>query len=130
MSEEDKQLKNFGFLFASMLVLVFGLTLPHVFGYGRPYWPFYFATALVILSLIAPHQLVILKKTWMKIAVILGKINGFIILGLIFYGMITPYAIILRIFKREPLMTKYVKTKNSYWTETDARDESHMETPY
>ena len=116
MNEEDKQLKNFGFLFASMLVLVFGLTLPHVFGYGRPYWPFYFATALVILSLIAPHQLVILKKTWMKIAVILGKINGFIILGLIFYGMITPYAIILRIFKREPLKTKYVKTKNSYWT--------------
>ena len=130
MNKEDKQLKNFGFLFASMLVLVFGFTLPYLFGYGRPYWPFYIAGAIVILSLIAPQLLVIIKTPWMKIALILGKINGFIILGLVFYGMITPYALILKFFKRVPLKTKGKEIKDSYWTETGLRDRSHMETPY
>ena len=130
MNEEDKQLKNFGFLFASMLVLVFGFTLPYLFGYGRPYWAFYIAAAIVILSLIAPQLLVVIKTPWMKIALILGKINGFIILGLVFYGMITPYALVLKIFKRVPLNTKCIEIEDSYWAETDLRDKSHMEAPY
>ena len=98
MKKEDKQLRTFGLLFASMLVLVFGFTLPYLFGYNRPGWLLYLAAALIILSITAPKLLVIIKTPWMKIALILGKINGFIILGLVFYGMITPYALILKFF--------------------------------
>ena len=83
-----------------------------------------------MLSLIAPQFLVFIKTPWMKIAEILGKVNGFIILGVVFYGMITPYAIILRVFKRRPLKIKYDKTKDSYWSKAVVRDNSHMDTPY
>ena len=130
MNEENKQLRNFGLLFAGMLILVFGFTLPYLFAYSHPSWPFYIAGAFTILSLTAPQLLVFIRTPWMKIALILGKINGFIILGLVFYGMITPYAIVLKMFKRVPLKTKYTKIEDSYFTETDVRDKSHMETPY
>lgn len=127
---KDKQLKNFGFLFAGMLAIVFGFILPYFFNYSRPNWPFYIAGLLIMLSLLAPQFLVFIKTPWMKIAEILGKVNGFIILGVVFYGMITPYAIILRVFKRRPLKIKYDKTKDSYWSKAVVRDNSHMDTPY
>ncbi len=130
LKKEDKQYRNFGFLFAGMLAIVFGFTLPYLFEYSRPNWPFYLAAGLIVLSLFAPKLLVFVQTPWMKFASILGKINGSIILGLVFFGMITPYAIFLKIFKREPLKIKYNKTKDSYWSETSANGKSHMDKPY
>ena len=130
LKKEDKQHRNFGFLFAGMLVVIFGFTLPYLLEYSRPNWPFYVAAGLLVLSLFAPKLLVFVQTPWMKFASILGKVNGCIILGLVFFGMITPYAIILKIFKGEPLKIKYDIAKDTYWSETKANGKSHMDTPY
>ena len=130
LKKEDKQYRNFGFLFAGMLAVVFGFILPFLLEYSRPNWPFYAASGLIAMGLFAPKLLVFVQTPWMKFASILGRINGFIILGLVFFGMITPYAILLKFFNREPLKIKYDEANDSYWSETKADSKSHMDTPY
>ena len=130
MPENRKQLRNFGFLFAGMLALVFGFVLPYFFEYSRPDWPLIVATVLIFCSLTFPRGLIIIKKPWMRLARVLGKINSFIILGLIFYAMITPYAFVLKMLGKKPIKDKVFGMTESYWIKSQVRDKSQMETPY
>jgi hypothetical protein len=52
----------------------------------------------------------------MRFGFLLGKIISPIILGVIFFGLITPYGIIMRMFGRDELNLKKIKSK-SYWIE-------------
>ena len=130
MPESNKQLRTFGFIFASMLALLFSFVLPYLFEYNRPDWPLLVASTIILCSIIFPRGLIIIKKPWMRFARILGKINSFIILGLIFYGMITPYAFVLRILGKKPIKNKVFGMAGSYWIKSKVRDKSQMETPY
>ena len=105
-----------------MLAIVFDSYCP-TFNYSRPNWPFYIA-GLYYVEFTCASVFSFYKTPWMKIARFLGRLMGFIILGVVFYGMITPYAIILRVFKRRPLKIKYDKTKDSYWSKAVVRDNS------
>ena len=51
---------------------------------------------------------------WMKLAGILGYINSRVLLFLLFYLAITPYGLISRLFRRDPLNRRGV-AKSSYW---------------
>ena len=130
MPENRKQLRNFGFLFAGMLALVFGFVLPYFFEYSRPDWPLIVATVLIFCSLTFPSGLIIIKKPWMRLAKVLGKVNSFIILGLIFYAMITPYAFVLKMLRKKPIKSMVLGKGESYWIKSQVRDKSQMETPY
>tara|TARA_B100001142_G_C14256439_1_gene625304 strand:- start:695 stop:1087 length:393 start_codon:yes stop_codon:yes gene_type:complete len=130
MPENRKQLRNFGFLFAGMLALVFGFVLPYFFEYSRPDWPLIVATVLIFCSLTFPRGLIIIKKPWMRLAKVLGKVNSFIILGLIFYAMITPYAFVLKMLRKKPIKSRVFRQTESYWIKSQVRDKSQMETPY
>jgi hypothetical protein len=50
----------------------------------------------------------------MRLGFLLGKIISPIILGVIFFGLITPYGIVMRMFGRDELNLKKIKNK-SYW---------------
>ena len=130
MPENRKQLRNFGFLFAGMLALVFGFVLPYFFEYSRPDWPLIIATVLIFCSLTFPRGLIIIKKPWMRLAKVLGKVNSFIILGLIFYAMITPYAFVLKMLRKKPIKSRVFRQTESYWIKSQVRDKSQMEAPY
>jgi len=51
---------------------------------------------------------------WMKLAGILGYINSRVLLFLLFYLAITPYGLISRLFRRNPL-NRRGEAKSSYW---------------
>jgi hypothetical protein len=113
-----------------MVALVFSFVLPYLFEYNRPNWPLLVATIIMLCSIIFPRGLIIIKKPWMKFARLLGKINSFIILGLIFYVMITPYAFVLKMLGKKPIKNKVFGMTGSHWIKSKARDKSQMETPY
>ena len=51
---------------------------------------------------------------WMKLAGVLGYINSRVLLFLLFYFAITPYGLMSRLFRRDPL-NRRGKAKSSYW---------------
>ena len=70
------------------------------------------------MALIKPSLLQILNKLWMNFGFFLGRIVSPIIMGIIFFGMFAPIAIITRIFGRDELRIKNFN-RASYWKERD-----------
>tara|TARA_B000000557_G_scaffold214601_1_gene181101 strand:+ start:324 stop:704 length:381 start_codon:yes stop_codon:yes gene_type:complete len=105
--------KSFGLLFF-IVFLIIGL------------WPlkngesinFYFITASIIfllLGLINSKLLTPLNKSWIKLGEILGIIIAPIIMALVYFVILTPISIIVRIFGKDLLNLKFLKEKESYW---------------
>jgi hypothetical protein len=57
-----------------------------------------------------------LNKAWFLLGLALGKIVSPIVLGIIFFGLITPIALLARLLCRDELKLKRPK-KGSYWSE-------------
>ena len=73
---------------------------------------FYF----LILGLLNSKLLTPLNKLWFKFGIILGKIISPLIMGIIFFLVVTPIGLIMRILGKDLLKLKY-NNKNSYWIE-------------
>jgi hypothetical protein len=69
---------------------------------------------LLILTFLKPDSLEYLNKIWFKIGIILGKITNPVVLGFIFLVLITPVALISKIFGRDELKLKKTNS-DSYW---------------
>ena len=74
------------------------------------------ATLFALLALVAPAWLALLNKLWFQLGLLLGRVVNPIVLGLIFFILITPVAIITRLFGRDELLISK-RTVSSYWLE-------------
>ena len=81
-------------------------------------WAYIFiATALVflIVSLVKSDALMLLNKLWMGFGLLLSIVISPIILGVIFFGLFTPIAMLMRLSGRDELRLKFSQ-KASHWT--------------
>ena len=70
----------------------------------------------LIITIINADALLPLNKLWMKFGILLGMIFTPIVMGIIFFVVVTPIAIIIRLLKKDLLNLKFNKN-NSYWIE-------------
>jgi hypothetical protein len=66
------------------------------------------------ITIIIPKWLAPLNRVWFEFGILLGKIISPLILGIIFFIIITPTALICRLFGRDELRLKRT-TANTYW---------------
>ena len=74
------------------------------------------ATALtfLLITLIKSDVLLPLNKLWMRFGLLLGMIVSPIVLGIIFFGLFTPIAVVMRLSGRDELRLKFTQ-KASHW---------------
>lgn len=72
------------------------------------------ALAFLICTLAAPKVLRPLNKAWYQLGLILGRFVSPIVLGILFFIVITPVAIVMRLAGRDALLLKKRKV-DSYW---------------
>lgn len=79
--------------------------------------------AFFVITLIKDDLLLPLNKLWMGLGLLLGMIISPIVLGIIFFLLFTPIAVVTKLFGRDELRLK-VKSQPSYWKlrATDATD--------
>jgi hypothetical protein len=72
---------------------------------------------MLVLSLIQPRIFLQIKiyQTWIKIGDFIGKINGFLISFVLFFGVFSPIGIFLKLLKKDPLNRKIDLQKSSYF---------------
>ncbi len=72
---------------------------------------------MLVLSLIQPRIFLQIKiyQTWIKIGDFIGKINGFLISFVLFFGVFSPIGIFLKLLKKDPLKRKIDLQKSSYF---------------
>jgi hypothetical protein len=74
------------------------------------------AIFFAIATLLSPHLLAPLNRLWYGLGISLGKIISPIILGLIFFVLITPVSLVTRLFGRDELKMKK-RGVESYWVD-------------
>ena len=79
-------------------------------------WPLIISIIFLILGLLNSKLLTPLNKIWFKFGILLGKIISPLVMGLIFFFVVTPIGILMRILKKDLLNLKFNK-KTTYWIE-------------
>jgi hypothetical protein len=72
---------------------------------------------LVLLGIIAPSRLSTLHKFWLKIGAVIGKAVNPVILALLFFLVVTPMSLVVRIVGKRPLRLAPDRTAATYWIE-------------
>ena len=80
------------------------------------YWSLILSFIFLILGLINSKLLSPLNKLWFKFGIFLGKIISPFVMGVIFFIIVTPIGLTMRILKKDLLKLKF-NNKNSYWIE-------------
>lgn len=85
-------------------------------------------TSLITLGTIYPAALREIRVGWLAMAHALGWLNTRVLLGLFYYGVISPVGLVMRLFGRDPLDRKWSSDQPSYWTPRDKqRPPDHFE---
>ncbi len=77
-------------------------------------WAIFFSILFLFLGLINSQYLTPLNRLWFKFGILLAKIISPIVMGLVFFGIVTPTGILMRLVKKDLLNLKNNDSK-SYW---------------
>jgi hypothetical protein len=105
--------KKFGYFFTSIFALVSMYFLIN----SVLSWAIFFAIIGVlffIITFVKANLLLPLNKLWMRFGLLLGQIISPLVFGIIFFGIFTPVAFLMRLSGRDELRLKF-KNKTSYW---------------
>jgi len=123
-------LRKFAFTSAAMIVILFALLIPWLFGFNFPKWPWIVAAVLVLWGAILPASLNPLYYVWMCFGLLLHKITTPIILGIIFFLVLAPIALIMRVKGRDALRLKTDKSDASHRITSTNFSKEKMEKPF
>ena len=106
--------RSFGVVFF-IVFLIIGL-YPLINSNDIRIWSVLISSIFLVLGLVNSQLLTPLNKIWFKFGIFLGKIISPIVMGIIFFFVVTPTGILMRLFQKDLLNLKFNK-KNSYWIE-------------
>ena len=106
--------RSFGIVFFVVFLIV--ALYPFLEGGELRAWSLIISLIFLILGLINSKILTPLNKFWFKFGIFLGKIISPIIMGIIFFLVVTPIGFIMRLLGKDELNLKY-SNKKSYWIE-------------
>lgn len=105
--------KSFGVVF----FLVFGLLgiWPYLSGGDPIYWLILLSIIFLFLGLINSKVLSPFNKIWIKFGEILGRIIAPLVMGIIYFIILTPIGILMKFLGKDLLNIKFSQTQKSYW---------------
>ena len=104
--------RNFGIVF-SIVFLIISLW-PLLSQNDIRIWSLIISFIFLFLGLLNSKLLIPLNKLWFKFGLLLGKIISPLIMGIIFFLVVTPIGLLMKIFKKDLLNLKYNSNK-TYW---------------
>lgn len=109
--------QKFGWFFSAVFALA-ACWLFWQFETGFSYLFLILSIFVAIITLSVPHLLEPFNRSWYSLGLLLGRIVNPIVLGFIFFFLITPVSLIGRIFRRDVLRLKK-RSEQSYWVDRE-----------
>jgi hypothetical protein len=124
-----KQLRSFGLTIGGIFAVI-GLWPVLLHNEVPRWWAVLLAGLLVFPAVVFPWSLAWVYRRWMALGHIMGWINTRIILGLVFYFVVTPTGMIRRLLGKEPMGKVIRSDVNSYRVIRKSRPASHLRRQY
>lgn len=118
----DKKLKQFGFLFSaiSSIALIYQALRYHVFS---PFWlimlVFFLFGALFKSQILKP-----VYSLWMLFAAVMNRVMSTVILAIVFYCLVTPMALVMRLCGSKFMDVNLDGQADSYWEQKEKNEKS------
>jgi hypothetical protein len=107
--------RSFGLLVGGAFLLL-GL-LPAI-KHGRVrLWMIILGGILLLLAAVLPRSLWRIKRAWLFFGFLIGLVMSPVVLGILFYGVITPFGLLMRLFGHDPLRLRSNPALTTYWRE-------------
>ena len=123
--KDNKAIRDFGILIGFILLIIAGI----LFYKERESYELIIllGIAFIGLGLGMPIILKPFYSVWMYFAVVVGWLMTRLILGLLFYVIVSPIGLISRLFGKEFLELKNISFNRSYWNYKDSGRISHQD---
>ena len=113
--------KSFGYLFFGIFLAL--AVWVYVKNQNLNFWLIGTSLVFLVLTLIKSKLLDVLNDLWIKFGELLGKIVAPIVMSIVFFLIVTPIGLVLKIVKKDLLKLKFNNDK-SYWVEKSKTIES------
>lgn len=127
---DKKGLREFGLTTGIAIVVIFGLFFPWLLDIGWPRWPWIIAIPLWFLALLQPLWLRAIYRGWMRFGLLAGRIMTPLVLGIVFFVMISPMALIRRVAGKDPMQRKLEPGRESYRVNSTKSPKEKLERPF
>ena len=112
---EGSSNRAFGVVFAVVFVAV--ALVPLLFSHDPHWWALPVAGVFGVLAWLAPSVLTPLNRLWLRFGLLLHRIVSPIVLGIMFFVVITPMGLIMRGVGKDPLRLRRDRSLRTYWIE-------------
>jgi len=109
--------RNFGLVFFIVFLIV--SIWPVTYDEPVRIWSAIISSFFLILGLMNSKLLTPLNKLWFKFGIILGAIVAPVVMGVVFFLVVTPIGLIMKIMRKDLLNKKYDNKKSTYWIKRD-----------
>ena len=109
--------RSFGFVFAVVFLIVALWPLVNDFT-AWPlirWWAVAVAAAISAIAVVRPTLLRPANQVWLRFGLLLHRITNPIIMAVLFFGVVTPFGVIMRMFGKDPMRRRFDTNASSYW---------------
>ena len=117
--------KNFGIVFCIVFFIFAIWPLKNNLSINEvKFIPLLISLIFLLLGLMNSKILTPLNILWFKFGLMLGAIVAPIVMGIVFFAVVTPTGLIMKIFGKDLLKKKFNKNNKSYWIDSDKNNSS------
>lgn len=118
-SQQVKSSSNraFGWMFVIVFLII--ALWPLLFGGALRWWSLIISTLVMLITQTAPGLLTIPNRLWMRFGMLLHRVVSPVMLAIMFFLIITPTGLLMRVFAKRPLRLGRDPAAASYWIKRD-----------
>ena len=127
---DRKGLREFGLVTGAAIVALFGLVFPWMLELDWPAWPWAIAAPLWLLALARPSWLRWIYRGWMRFGLLASRVTTPLLLGIVFFLMISPMALVRRLRGKDPMQRTLDPKRDSYRVQSARNRREQLERPF
>ena len=118
-SQQVKSSSNraFGWMFVIVFLII--ALWPLLFGGALRWWSLIISTLVMLITQTAPGLLTIPNRLWMRFGMLLHRVVSPVMLAVMFFLIVTPTGLLMRVFAKRPLRSGRDPAAASYWIKRD-----------
>ena len=127
---DRKGLRDFGLVTGGIIAVLFGLFFPWLIERPIPRWPFVILLVLGGLALATPLALKPVYHWWMRFGLLMSRITTPLIMGIVFYLVITPMGLVMRLAGKDSMARRLRQQVDSYRIKSNPTPPKRLEKPF
>ena len=126
---DNPGLRQFALVFSGIVAGLFGIVMPLLLGHWSAV-PWIVAVGVTLWGLLAPSTVRPFYRIWMRLGMLMNAITTPVILGIVYYAVVLPYGVVLRLMGKDPMTRRWDPAAVSYRSVSVKPDPSHMKRPF